>query len=77
MFYVYTIQDHIIVKAGFLGQDLAAVLRHLILQKYIGKVLPKEGLCISLVYFHAGQTLVQPGEGDLAVSVSTAKHIGR
>ena len=72
MFFLYTIQDRIIVSASLLGQDLATVVRGILKQKFIGKVLTKEGLCISLNYFHVTQTLVYSGEGDLLVSVPLA-----
>ena len=66
---MYTIQDHLVVSASLLGKNLAEVLRNLIKLKYIGKVIPKEGLCVSINDFHIGQTVVYPGEGDLLVSV--------
>ncbi len=69
MFYMYTVQDHILVSASLLGKDLNEVLKALIKQKYIGKSIPKEGLCVSFNDFHIGQTLVYPGEGDLLVTV--------
>ena len=69
MFYLYTVQDHITVSATFLNQDLLTVLNKLIKEKYISKILPKEGLCISFNNLRIHKSLVYPGEGDLLVSV--------
>ena len=69
MFFIYTIQDKIVVNAGLLGKDLIEIIRQLIKEKYVGKMIQEEGLCISLVNFHTGQTIVNPGEGDLVVAV--------
>jgi len=69
MFYIYTIQDFILVSASLLGKDLVSVVRSLISKKYIGKIIPAEGLCISISDFSIGQTIVNPGEGDLLVNV--------
>ena len=70
MFYVYTIQDRIIISPEHIGEDLIEILHKLIKEKYIGKVIPKEGLCVSFENIQVEQSLVYPGEGDLLATVS-------
>ena len=70
MFEVVKVRDTVQIAPSEFGRDLLSAVQDVLLEKFANKVVPKFGLCITLLdVLHVGEAHLHPGHASQQITV--------